>query len=120
MANKRNLKKQVKYVCGDIATDCLIAGNYVKGVDKKTMQELVGKLASIQDNTLKNISFSFDKTPGDFENRHAYYAARKAYYKKAFASLKDKFNDRIQEIIKEMNAALPQEVKDANKAEANK
>lgn len=120
MANKRNLKKQIKYVCGDIATDCLIAGNYVKGVDTATMRELVGKLASLQDNTLKNISFAFDKAPRDFADRHAYNKARAAYFRTAFKSLRDKFNSRIQDIIREMNAALPQEVKDANKAEANK
>ncbi|MDE6628426.1 MAG: hypothetical protein K2K36_03550 [Muribaculaceae bacterium] len=120
MANKRNLKKQVKYVCGDIATDCLIAGNYVKGVDPAVMRELVGKLAGLQDLTLKNISFAFDKAPRDFETRNEYNKARAAYFKKAYTSLREKFNARIQEIIKEMNAALPQEVKDANKAEANK
>lgn len=120
MANKRNLKKQVKYVCGDIATDCLIAGNYVKGVDPKTMQALVGELASLQDKTLKNISFAFDKTPRDFETRQAYNKARAAYFHKAYTSLREKFNTRILEVVKEMNAALPEEVKEANKAEAAK
>lgn len=32
MANKRDLKKQVKYICGDLATECMLAAEYVKGV----------------------------------------------------------------------------------------
>ena len=120
MANKRDLKKQIKYVCGDIATDALIAGSYVKGVDRKVMSEIVGKLADLQATALQNASFAFDKVESDFENAHAYHTARKAYYRKAYASLRQKFSTKVQEIVKEMNAALPQEVKDANKAEANK
>ena len=34
MANKRDLKKQISYICGDIATECLIAAEYVKGITK--------------------------------------------------------------------------------------
>ena len=53
--------------------------------------------------------------PGDFSSRNEYKKARAAYFKKAFAAHREKFNTRIQEIVKEMNAALPQEAKDANK-----
>ena len=100
MANKRDLKKQISYICGDIATECLIAAEYVKGINKDEM---------------KNVSFAFDKVPGDFSSRNEYKKARAAYFKKAFAAHREKFNTRIQEIVKEMNAALPQEAKDANK-----
>ena len=33
-----------------------------------------------------------------------------------FAALREKFNNKVQDIVKQMNAALPQAVKDANKA----
>ncbi|MDE6528858.1 MAG: hypothetical protein K2L78_07420 [Muribaculaceae bacterium] len=36
MANKRKLKKHIIYVCGDVATECLIAAEYVKGIDGDT------------------------------------------------------------------------------------
>ena len=36
-------------------------------------------------------------------------------FRSAFASLREKFYDKVNAIVKEMNAALPQEVKDNNK-----
>ena len=115
MANKRKLKKHIIYVCGDVATECLIAAEYVKGIDGDTMRGIVCKLALLQENVVKNVTFAFDKVPGDFTSRRDYNKARSAYFKKAYAALREKFNNRILDIVKEMNAALPQEVKDANK-----
>ena len=89
MANKRDLKKQVKYICGDLATECMLAAEYVKGVVPAEMHKIVAEIASLQTS---------------------------AYNKKAFAALREKFNNKVQEIVKQMNAALPQAVKDANKA----
>jgi hypothetical protein len=48
MANKRDLKKEIKYVCGDLAAECLLAKNYVKGVDAKAMKEIITKIADLQ------------------------------------------------------------------------
>jgi len=115
MANKRNLKKQIRYMCGDMATECLIAAEYVKGVDGNEMRRIVGEIAALQENSLANTQFFFDKTPSEFASRQEYNRARRAYFKKAFATFREKFNSRIQEIVKAMNAALPQEAKDLNK-----
>lgn len=115
MANKRDLKKQVKLVCEDLATECMFAADYVKGVDANEMYGIVGKIATLQENALNRISFSFDKTPSDFDNMHDYHKARKDYFKKAYGSFREKFSTHVNEIVKDMNAALPQEVKDANK-----
>lgn len=115
MANKRDLKKQIRYMCGDLATECLIAADYVKGVDGNEMRRIVGEIAALQENAIAHASFSFDKVPGDFASRNEYNRARTVYFKKAFASFREKFNLRIQEIVKQMNAALPKEVKEANK-----
>lgn len=115
MANKRDLKKKVKLICEDLATECMFAADYVKGVDANEMYGIVGKIATLQENALNRISFSFDKTPSVFNNRHDYHKAKKAYFKKAYDSFREKFNNHMQDVVKEMNGALPQEVKDANK-----
>lgn len=115
MANKRELKKEIQYVCGDIAAECLLAKNFVKGVDKKAMKEIILKVADLQVNALANTSFCFDKQPHDFETRNEYNKARNAYYRKAYKSLREKFYAKVNELVKEMNAAIPQEVKDNNK-----
>lgn len=115
MANKRDLKKVINNVCADIATECLIAAKYVKGVEPEKMDEIVGKLADLQAGALSSISFAFDKVPSEFENMREYNKAKSAYFRKAYNSLREKFSARIHEIVKEMNATLPAEVKDANK-----
>ena len=61
MANKRDLKKKVKLICEDLATECMFAADYVKGVDANEMYGIVGKIATLQENALNRISFSFDK-----------------------------------------------------------
>ena len=72
MANKRDLKKQVRYICGDLASECMLAADYVKGVDRTTMQKIVSEIARLQTATLANMSFAFDKVPSDFDNGATY------------------------------------------------
>lgn len=115
MANKRDLKKQIKYICGDLATECIMAAEYVAGVDGKVMRQIVVDIALLQENALQNTSFSFDKIPSDFANRKEYNAAREKYYRTAFKVFHEKFMTRIQDIVKSMNAALPDSVKENNK-----
>ena len=71
MANLIDLKKEVRYACGELAAECMIAAHYVEGVDPKAMSEIVGKIASLQGSALSHVSFSFDKTQKNFENRAA-------------------------------------------------
>ena len=33
MANKRTLKKQIRYICGDCAAECAMACEIIPGVD---------------------------------------------------------------------------------------
>ena len=115
MANKRNLKKMVNNVCADIATECLIASEYVKGVDPLKMDAIITKLADLQANALSNISFAFDKVPSEFTTQKEYKTAKEAYFRKAYASFRHKFYVKVNEIVKERNQALPEEVKTANK-----
>ena len=115
MANKRDLKKQIKIICEDIATECMFAADYVKDVDAETMYGIVGKIANLHQTALSHASFAFDKVPADFESMREYHKARASYFKKAYSSLRDKFNSHVQDIVKKMNAALPAQVKEANK-----
>ncbi len=38
--NRRNLKKQISYVCGDIALECHFAANSIPGVDVKKLYQI--------------------------------------------------------------------------------
>lgn len=107
MANKRDLKKQIRYICGDIAVECMIAAETVKDIDIKAFAAVIDQIAELQTNALHNATFSFDKIPADFESRAAYNKAASAYYKKAYKSFNDDFNTQLQTIVKAMNNLLP-------------
>lgn len=105
----------VRYMCGDMAAECIIAKTVVPGVDGNVMRELVVKIARLQDATLRKATFAYDKVSRDFDTKAAYEKARREYMSKAYRSLKIEFNKQVAEIVKEMNAALPQAQKDLNK-----
>lgn len=117
MANKRNLKKYIKYTCGDIAGECIFAKIYFAGVDDNKMDEIIVKAAGLQTTTIDKVSVSFDKTPKTFGGNLAdYRKAKKQYFKECYKALKQEFVKDIENIVCEMNAALSQEQKEANKA----
>ncbi|MCM1517438.1 MAG: hypothetical protein NC117_02190 [Pseudoflavonifractor sp.] len=118
MANKRQLKKQIKCVCGDLAGECIVARDMIPGVDFKGMNEIIYKIAELQSLTLARVTFSFDKTPKDFDTLHEYHTACHKYYGAAYSKLRADFNNSVQEIVKDMNAQLPTEQKEANKKAA--
>jgi len=107
MANKRILKKHFAYVCGDLAAECIVASHLIKGVDADALNNLVTKIALLQDNSIKKINILFDKSISDFENAAEYRKARRKYFATAYTSLMKHFNDSVKEIIDEMNKALP-------------
>lgn len=107
MANKRNLKKQVKYLCGDMASECILAIELAPNLDKEKMEDAIGQIAKLQFSTIGHITFSFDKSPRDFTSRKEYRHARKEYFKKAYSSIIKEFNAKVDEILKTMNSAIP-------------
>lgn len=111
MANKRELKKKIQYVCGDLAADILLASYISEEVDREQADKLLAEIAGIQDEAIARASFWFDKTPKDFENTAAYHKARTAYNKAAFAALRKDFSDKINAVVKEMNALVPSDVR---------
>lgn len=107
MANKRSLKKQIRYICGDIAGESLLAKVLIPGVNKDAMTDVIVKTAELQTTALCRTNVSFDKTPKDFDNKGQYRAARRKYYRQAFNKLSESFNNQILSVVKEMNAAVP-------------
>ena len=103
MASKRNLKKQIRYICGEIAVECILARECVKDIDVAKMNEIVIKVADLQEKSVRNVSFAFDKVPHDFESRALYNKAAAKYFKNAYKVFYVEFNKHIQEIVKEMN-----------------
>ena len=111
MANKRTLKKHVAYVCGDLAAECIVASHLIKGADAEALRNLVLKIAILQNDTIRKVNISFDKTPRDFEDAGKYNAAHRRYFATAYTKLMEGFNAAVRSIVDEMNKALPHATK---------
>lgn len=115
-SNKRLLKKEIRIICGALAGECVVAKVTVPGIDREQLNSIICELADLQQNALRRISISFPQSEKSFPNGQAYRKARREYFSAAFRKLKDEFNAHIDQIVKKMNATLPQDQKDANMA----
>lgn len=113
--NKRDLKKEIRYICGDLAGECIMMRELMPDVDAETANNLVIEIAGLQVSTLRKVSFSFDKAACDFENAQAYRKAKHAYYASAYKKLAEEFNAGVAAVLKKMNAQLTAEQREANK-----
>lgn len=117
MASIRKFKKQVRYACGDMAAETLIASYYINGFSRQDAEKIINDVANLQVDTLGKCKFYFDKVAADFANRSEYRKARRRYFKAAFNKLHDNFRQGMEAVVKEMNGALPTEAKEANRAQ---
>jgi hypothetical protein len=106
-ANKRLLKKEIHRICGALAGECVLAKIAIPGIDREKLNEIIYQLADLQASALRLVSVEFPRTPRSFDNRKEYADARRAYFKASFAKLREHFNARVQDILKEMNATVP-------------
>ncbi len=107
MANKRGLKRQIKGICGELAAECVMAMHVIPDIDSDKMHDVIASIANLQCASLRHATFGFDKSPRDFESAHDYKSAKYVYFKKAYGALVQEFNQKVEEIVKNMNAALP-------------
>ena len=107
MANKRQLKKEIRYICGEVAAECALAKYLVEDVNKDVLNDSLRDVAALQEETLSRVNVNFDKVPKNFDSLKVYNIAKKNFMDKAFKALTDEFNKRVQEIIDKMNSALP-------------
>ena len=85
MASRRELKKNVNYIAGELFMEWMEYSLYVPGTDKTKADELMGRILSVQDEFISRISHT---EPGNV----------KGFYKK----LRADFNAKVDEIIDAM------------------
>lgn len=85
MASRRQLKKNVNYIAGELFSECLINSMFVPGTDKAKADALMGEILSMQNDIVSRISHT---EPGNV----------KGFYKK----LRTDFNAKVNEIIDAM------------------
>lgn len=82
MAKRRELKKNVNYIAGELFSECLINSKFIPGTDKKKDDELMVEIMKMQDEFISRISHT---EPGNV----------KGFYKK----FRSDFNAKVNEII---------------------
>ena len=83
MANKRELKRSISYICSDLFAETVAASLYDKKASKENLEALLASILIIHDDFIRRVSHP---EPG---------LAPKAYYK---AIIED-FNKQVSEII---------------------
>ena len=107
MANKRNLKKAIRFACGDMAGECIFAENTIAGTDVAAWDQIILDIALLQEEAVNRVSVSFDKVPRDFENKKDYNKARRTYFKAVEKALAEYMHTETEQIVAAMNALLP-------------
>lgn len=87
MASRRELKKTVNYISGELFAECLVNSMFVPGTDKAKAEELMAEVLKMQDEFLSRISHT---EPGNV----------KGFYKKFRADFNAKVNEIIDAIAK--------------------
>lgn len=82
MASRRELKKTVNYISGELFSECLINSMFVPGTDKAKADQLMVEILKMQDEFISRISHT---EPGNV----------KGFYKK----FRSDFNAKVNEII---------------------
>ena len=49
MASRKELKKNINYIAGELFTECLVNSLYVPGTDKQKADELMAEILKMQD-----------------------------------------------------------------------
>ncbi len=118
MANKRDLKKFIKNTCGALAGEIILARAAFPQIGRKEVHDIVADIARLQSEALGKVSISFDKGVRDFATADEYRKAHAEYFATAYTKLLDNFDAAVAEIIKRMNAALPEDVREQIKTAA--
>lgn len=111
MATKRQLKKYVRNTCGALASEIILAHVAFPAIDGNKVSEIVTEIASLQCSAIARVGISYDKAPRDFESKNEYRKDRRAYFATAYNKLVADFNNDVLALVKKMNAALPEEVR---------
>lgn len=114
MGNKRTLKKNISLICGALAGDAIIAAHLDSAIDRNRLDDVVRRIAALQETSRARVSFAFDKALRDFGGDvAAYHKARRAYFRAAYEKLRSEFNHEAISIVKELNELVPADVRKA-------
>ena len=107
MANKRDLKKAIRYACGDMAGQCIIAESVLQDADIEKWDNVILNIAMLQEEAINRVTVSYDRTRKDFANGREYKKARRNYFKQVEKAITEYMKTEAGKVAAEMNALTP-------------
>ena len=87
MSNKRDLKRTINYICGDLFTEGIAASLYGENRDNDNTEAILIAILVMHSNYIRRVSHVQPGMPA------------KVYFK----DLKDKFSKEVNEIVDQLN-----------------
>ena len=87
MSNKRDLKRNINYICGDLFTEGIAASLYGENRDNDNTEAILTSILVMHSNYIRRVSHVQPSMPA------------KVYFK----DLKDKFSKEVNEIVDQLN-----------------
>ena len=87
MSNKRDLKRTINYICGDLFTEDIAASLYGENRDNDNTEAILTSILVMHSNYIRRVSHVQPGMPA------------KVYFK----DLKDKFSKEVNEIVDQLN-----------------
>lgn len=115
MANKRDFKKYADALGASLIDEMIIAYYNCEGANRdqiaKAMETALGAIGKAKNNS----NITFDRGVKAFETKEEYSKTKRAFFRSLFDKIHTEFSEEINESLKLFNAAIPAEVKAANK-----
>lgn len=118
MANKREFKKYAEALGDSACANMAYVFDTYSNVDKDTVAKAIEKVLCAVAAAKSNADVTFDKGVKAFSSLPEYSKAKKAFYKQLFVKVHEDFHKDIDEALQLFNSAIPEEVKEQNKAAA--
>lgn len=116
--NKREFKKNVQGI-GDVACAQMVdIYECNQNIDRVKVADAIEKVISAVAAAKTNADVTFDKGVKAFESLSEYSKAKKTFYRQLFKKINEDFYKDLDEAVKQFNEAVPEEVKQENKAAA--
>lgn len=106
LTNKRQLKKYINRVSEEVAQSVLPTAVVAKAVTDEEADNILTQISALCAKALSRINIAFDKSADTFETVKAYDAAKKAYYREAYAKLLKDYEEDIEKLIAPINKTL--------------
>ncbi|MCM1377291.1 MAG: hypothetical protein NC097_03145 [Clostridium sp.] len=119
MANKRTFKKVVDILGADLCENMMISFVNLEGVDKAKVSEAIGKVLDATEEARLHSNVFFDKGVKAFPSKKEYSTEKKKFFKALYNKIEKDFNEKISEALKLYNSAIPESVKQEQKAAVN-